>query len=77
MDCTVQRAIIILENDIMENNSNMNPSFGCEGTEGVLAMARVPIQPWCPVYDSATAMARGTLFPALDLPFLGRREESR
>ena len=57
----------------MENNGNItNPSFGCEGTEGVLAMARVPIQPWCPVYDSATAFSRGTLFPALDLPYIGR-----
>lgn len=66
-----------LENDNMENNGTMPPVFACEGTEGVLAMARVPIQPWCSVYDGATALARGTLFPALDLPFLGRKEDAR
>ena len=37
------------------------------------AMAKVPMQPWCQTYDSSTALARGTLFPALDLPYLGRR----
>ena len=56
----------------MENNGTMNPSIGCEGTEGTLAMARVPIQPWSNVYDGTTAFSRGTLFPALDLPYLGR-----
>ena len=57
----------------MENNSNMNPSCVCGTEEGILAMAKVPMQPWCTVYDSATAFSRGTLFPALDLPYLGRK----
>ncbi len=57
----------------MENNGNMNPPCVCGNNEGTLAMARVPVQPWCGVYDSATAFSRGTLFPALDLPYLGRK----
>ena len=56
----------------MENNGNMNPLPGCNESEGVLAMARVPVQKWCSVYDGATALSRGTLFPELDLPYLGR-----
>ncbi len=57
----------------MENNGNMYPSCVCGDVDGVLAMARVPIQPWCNVYDGSTALSRGTLFPELDLPFLGRK----
>ena len=57
----------------MENNIPITtPLFGCEGSEGILAMARIPIQPWCPVYDGSTALSRGTLFPALDLPYIGK-----
>ncbi|MBQ2795710.1 MAG: spore coat associated protein CotJA [Oscillospiraceae bacterium] len=57
----------------MENNGS-NITIGCPGTEGVLAMAKVPIQPWGPVYDGSTAFARGTLFPALDLPYIGKED---
>ena len=63
----------ILEIVNMENNSNMTPSCVCGSEDGILAMARVPMQSWCQVYDSATAISRGTLFPALDLPYLGRK----
>ena len=56
----------------MENN-NVNSPCVCGAEEGVLAMAKVPMQSWCQVYDSSTALARGTLFPALDLPYLGRK----
>jgi hypothetical protein len=57
----------------MENNGNMDFSCVCGTEEGTLAMAKVPMQPWCKVYDSSTAFSRGTLFPALDLPYLGRK----
>ncbi len=57
----------------MENNGT-NVPMGCPGTEGILAMARVPIQPWGAVYDSSTALSRGTLFPALDLPYIGKED---
>ena len=36
-----------------------------------LAMAYVPPQKWTEVYDKDQALAAGTLFPALDLPFKG------
>lgn len=35
----------------------------------VLAMAYVPIQEWEMLYDDETALIRGTLFQALDLPW--------
>lgn len=56
----------------MENNGNITLPPICENSEEVLAMARVPMQKWCSVYDGATAFARGTIFPALDLPYIGK-----
>lgn len=66
-------AIIFLEIDTMENNGNANYPCISENTDEVLAMARVPMQKWCNVYDGTTALSRGTLFPSLDLPFIGRK----
>lgn len=41
------------------------------GDSAPLAMAYVPMQRSAkPSYDSAEALARGTLFPGLDLPFM-------
>ena len=37
-----------------------------------LAMMYVPLQPWEEPYDEMTALSRGTIFPSLDKPFLGR-----
>ena len=36
-----------------------------------LAMAYVPWQCWCETYEPAEGWHRGTIFPELDLPFLG------
>ena len=36
-----------------------------------LAMGFVPVQAWEEPYDDDLALARGTIFPALDKPFLG------
>ena len=36
-----------------------------------IAMAYVPYQMWENPYDAETGMARGTVFPSLDLPFIG------
>lgn len=36
-----------------------------------IAMAYVPWQKWGTVYQTKTALERGTIFPELDLPFLG------
>lgn len=37
-----------------------------------LAMAYVPFQKWEDIYDEAAGFQRGTIFCALDKPFLGR-----
>ncbi|MDO4329840.1 MAG: spore coat associated protein CotJA [Lachnospiraceae bacterium] len=39
-----------------------------------LAMATVPLQPWEELYPPAKALARGTVFPGLDLPFFAGGE---
>lgn len=39
--------------------------------ETPVAMAYVPVQMWEKPYDTATALARGTIFPSLDKPFIG------
>lgn len=36
-----------------------------------LAMAYVPYQEWGDIYEVDMALARGTLFPELDKPFIG------
>lgn len=36
-----------------------------------IAMAYVPMQQWEETYDPAQALQAGTIFPSLDLPFLG------
>jgi len=36
-----------------------------------LAICYVPIQEWEQIYDEDTAFSTGTLFPALNKPFLG------
>lgn len=38
-----------------------------------LAMAYIPFQSWEKPYDTAVALNRGTIFPALDKPFIGER----
>jgi len=40
-----------------------------------LAMAYVPMQRWKNVYNNDVALTRGTIFPELDLPFLGGRDK--
>ena len=53
------------------------PSGKCPETKGrfpedtPVGMAYVPVQFWEKTYDDATALARGTLFPSLDKPFIG------
>ena len=74
MLCTVALCSTnFLEIDNMENNIQTFPCVCGNDEGGILAMAKVPMQPWCQTYDSSTALARGTLFPALDLPYLGRK----
>ncbi len=37
----------------------------------VLAMAYVPFQQWNQVYTAEKGLCTGTIFPCLDLPFVG------
>lgn len=39
-----------------------------------VAMAYVPFQQWCDVYSCDKALCQGTIFPVLDLPFMGVRQ---
>lgn len=36
-----------------------------------LAMAYVPMQSWCDVYELQVGFRKGTMFPELDKPFYG------
>ena len=57
--------------------SGEKPAEGCPGTRGrfpndtPIGMAYVPYQFWEKPYDEPTALSRGTIFPALDKPFIG------
>ncbi len=70
------------------NNGCMNglqPNFGVSAgmnrvrriidNEYPIAMAYVPWQHWGETYDAENALANGTLFPELNLPFTGRNCE--
>lgn len=42
-----------------------------------LAMAYIPYQNYENVYDDEKALARGTLFASLDLPFIGGKRKEQ
>ena len=43
----------------------------CDFDTWTLAMAYVPMQPWEKPYELEKGLNSGTIFPGLDLPFLG------
>lgn len=51
--------------DIIREERKIPKEFGTD----VLAMASVPVQQWETLYNPETALAKGTIFPCLDLPF--------
>lgn len=53
----------------MMNNGNSQVSRFPASTP--VGMAYVPMQQWGKTYDDGKALNRGTLFPELDLPFMG------
>ena len=56
----------------MDNSKSQNYRYGSLPSQAPLAMAYVPMQECIdPTYDYADALSRGTLFPGLDLPFMG------
>lgn len=58
------------------SNSNLlDTTFGMGDCATLpLAMAYVPFQPWETPYEAEVALKRGTIFPSLDLPFMGGEE---
>lgn len=55
---------------VAEMSENIQEEFSFPARVS-LAMAYVPYQPFDNLYDGETALNRGTLFKALDLPFTG------
>ena len=49
-----------------------NDESACAIPNPVLGMAYIVNQKWCSVYEPCKALKAGTIFPMLDLPFLGR-----
>ena len=56
----------------MENTVTNGPARPECAKTPVLAMARVPMQNWSAIYEPEVALSRGTLFPPLDLPLIGK-----
>jgi hypothetical protein len=54
-----------------DQNNDMDEQNAMPYTKMVLAMAYVPVQMWETPYEVTEGIHRGTLFPALDKPFLG------
>lgn len=56
----------------MSSNTDQRYRYGSLPGSAPLAMAYVPMQrSVAPSYEAEDALARGTLFPGLDLPFMG------
>ena len=68
-------------NDVMtinrNNVGNAVPVMSEFPAETPLAMAYVPFQKWEEPYDEQVAIERGTIFPSLDLPFIGEEAVPR
>lgn len=54
--------------------TNLKNSLMPDTEAMVLAMAYVPTQEWNDIYSEDLALCKGTLFPELDKPFLGRKQ---
>lgn len=50
-------------------NTNM---YSIEDLNMPLAMAYVPWQKWCSIYETCKGFQRGTIFAELDKPFMGK-----
>lgn len=62
-------SILNLQGDVMNKNPQTKESIPAGLLS--LAMAFVPTQEFDTPYDPVLAFSRGTIFPALDKPFLG------
>ena len=57
-----------------ENSCESQCAMSVFPREISVAMAYVPFQQWCDVYQCDKALCQGTIFPVLDLPFMGVRQ---
>jgi len=54
-----------------------NPNVPTSCPAMTVAMLYVPVQVWETPYDAETGLARGTIFPSLDKPFVGEGSWAR
>lgn len=62
----------MISDDVFSQMYPMQPLQGSMPENPVLAMAYVPFQMLTEIYEPEEALNAGTLFPALDKPFMGR-----
>lgn len=68
---------MLIPDDIMDSKDDMDDiidgNYQCSSNfeNWPIAMAYVPMQGWGDIYEPEKALQRGTIFPCLDLPFLG------
>ena len=63
-----------MDNIININNINETAGqsiFGQANRHEIIGICYVPMQKWEQLYDEDTGFSAGTVFPALNLPFLG------
>ena len=71
-DCDCDEFMDGIMDDILGDNLHEPPCMAGRDFENwPVAMAYVPMQPWKETYDPARGLQVGTIFPSLDLPFLG------
>jgi hypothetical protein len=54
-----------------DENKEAEPVLNLNHPKIALGMAYVPYQEWGELYDADIGFHRGTIFPALDKPFIG------
>lgn len=62
----------MMMSDGMMNKNCMPQPIGALPKYMPIGMAYVPFQEWEKPYDDNIALSRGTIFPSLDKPFLGK-----
>lgn len=60
------------DNDYVKDCKACPMPAGKFPAETPLAMAYVPFQSWEKPYDMEAGLSRGTVFPSLDKPFIGK-----
>lgn len=64
--------------EILKTGTQDSTKVRCETmpafpTDACVGMAYVPFQTWVNVYEPSVGFERGTIFEALDKPFIGER----